>query len=102
LITIVLSKAIHCSSFFGIGSKFNVYYQLKFSGGNRYDYQLRNERRKIGSKRSHMGWYSGGKTGTDPDKNEHKFDYYASSEKDMIVMVTIMKNVGIWIPGFCD
>ena len=87
---------------FGIGSKSNIYYQLNFSGGNKYDYQLRNERKKRGSKRSHMGWFSGGKTGTSPDKKEHKFYYYASSEKDMIVMVTIMKNVGIWIPGFCD
>jgi hypothetical protein len=73
-------------------------YQFKCAGGNEYDYQVTNQQKERGSRCSHMGWYSGGRTGTGPD--EHKFDFRVASERDENEMLGILRSAGVWTPGF--
>jgi hypothetical protein len=76
------------------------HYQFKCVGGNEYDYQLTNQQKERGSRCSHMGWSSGGRTGTGPD--EHKFDVRVSSARELNVMCMIMDCAGVWIPVLRD
>ena len=76
------------------------HYQFKCVGGNEYDYQLTNQRKERGSRCSHIGWSSGGRTGTGPD--EHKFDARVSSARELNVMRMIMDCAGVWIPDLRD